>query len=448
MKIRKIFAGFAAAAMAASMMSVAASANTKIDAPSDWQNFLTQGDSSFGGIDWNAAGLTKAVVTVKNTDYNYGWTNINLAGNSVAGWNQQLAGGPNQATDEKVEKGEAVLVGDGGEGEVTLSLVPGTGDDNWWQIKAGYTTADAWEIVDVEFYAGEDLIGTWADGEYKPAIETISTVDITVVAPQPGDTVTVDDDNVQTPLPEFTVPSDGGYKIRATNYIGETSLFEGTFESDVDYGVAFLVVPDEGYQFAEDDDLTVKINGSTENVKVNFSDAGLTVIGAVKSEHVDVEYTAEKADGYTYTLESEELPSIVINRSIGNDKTFGLFTGLYNGDKELVKDTDFTAESGSLKLALTKAYLNSLAAGDYTFIAAFEDGEAEFKLTVAEAPKTEEPTTEEPKTEDPKTEEPKTEEPKTEEPKDETPKTGAAAGALAAIALVGGVAVAASRKRK
>ena len=57
-------------------------------------------------------------------------------------------------------------------------------------------------------------------------------------------------------------------------------------------------------------------------------------------------------------------------------------------------------------------------------------------------------TAEESKTEEPTTEEPKTEEPKTEEPKDETPKTGAAAGALAAIALVGGVAVAASRKRK
>ena len=457
MKIRKIFAGMAAAVMAVSMMSMAASANTPLE-----QAISTDGNYTWSNVtlikntdistDMHEAGATRVIFNAVCKDQGWGWANGSFWTNSkqpddANGWRSATFGCKNSG-NKTVNIAE-----DQTDFAVEVEFKPN--DDTWYELGYSGTTEGQFEVVNVEFYAGEDLIGTWADGEYKPAIETIDTVDLTVVAPQPGETVTVDDNNVQTPLPEYTIPSDGGYKVRTKNYIDKTSLslFEGTFESDVDYGVAFLVVPDEGYQFAKDDALTVKINGSTENVKVNSSDAGLTVIGAVKSKHVDIAYTAEKTDGYTYTLGSDEIPSIVINRSIGNDKTFGLFKSVTNGDKELVKDTDFTAESGSLKLALTKAYLNSLAAGDYTFKVAFEDGEAEFKLTVAEAPKTEEPKTEEPKTEEPKneepkTEDPKTEDPKTEDPKDNTPPTGAAAGTLAAIALVGGVAVVASRKRK
>lgn len=456
MKIRKIFAGLTVAALSASMMSLAASA-------AETKPFIKAADEdvpSYANSQWNISSFADVladedniiVLTYNNPEGKAYWGNISVGMSVDSTWKDW-----NFATGAE---------GDGLTYELKVSDIIASVQENVNDEKVTSPIKDVTSAGSGKFETYNGCVITDITVKSVDKIQTIDTVDLTVVAPQPGDEVKLVDKTsgeitYKEPdkTPEVTFASDANFAVADKFYItaypgddGDTTPFEGTFESGKDYYVELFLEAKEGYQFAAGKDIALKVNGKTDNFKIgqyymDESSRGLLLYATVTSETVDVEYTAEKTDGYTYTLGSDEIPSIVINRSIGNDKTFGLFKSVTNGDKELVKDTDYTAESGSLKLALTKAYLNSLAAGDYTFKVAFEDGEAEFKLTVAEAP-AQEPTTEEPKTEEPKTEEPKTEEPKTEEPKDETPKTGAAAGALAAIALVGGVAVVASRKRK
>ena len=137
MKIRKIFAGMAAAALAASMMSVAASASTPI-VSNAWGDIVSNSDATFSGVDFST--LTKVVFNIKNLDFNYGWNGGQVAANSKAGWVETTFGGGQQEKD--------VIIGDGETGKVEAAVDFG---DGWFQLKAGYASENAWEIESIEF---------------------------------------------------------------------------------------------------------------------------------------------------------------------------------------------------------------------------------------------------------------------------------------------------------
>ena len=169
MKIRKIFAGMTAAALAASMMAVMASANTPMEKTNSgapdyaWSNKTLISNSDIS-TDMAAAKADKAVfnLAVKNINYGYAggmiWTNT-----KPNGWKDVKFGG------SKVSGTSVEIADDAATCAVEVPFAPE--DVSWYELGYAGVNEGEFEVVDVEFYSGATLIGTWADGVYKTAPE-------------------------------------------------------------------------------------------------------------------------------------------------------------------------------------------------------------------------------------------------------------------------------------
>jgi hypothetical protein len=138
---------------------------------------------------------------------------------------------------------------------------------------------------------------------------------------------------------------------------------------------------------------TIRATGNARqgNYDVKFENGELT-INAKQSpdptpQAASYSFT-EGADG-TWTRGTEEPARFTIERNPNSESTFSHFTTIAV-DGQGVASEDYGVESGSVKLAIGSAYLDSLAAGEHTLTAYFDDGQVEAKFTIAEGAQPEE----------------------------------------------------------
>ena len=84
---------------------------------------------------------------------------------------------------------------------------------------------------------------------------------------------------------------------------------------------------------------------------------------------------ARGADHYEFTVDnafqwtkgsSDGLKMVIKNTSGDDGETFGKFKDVYVDGSKLTRDTDYTAQAGSIAITLSAEYLNSLSAGEHT----------------------------------------------------------------------------------
>ena len=114
------------------------------------------------------------------------------------------------------------------------------------------------------------------------------------------------------------------------------------------------------------------------------------------------EIPARGADDYVFTADSafkwtkgssDGLKMVVKNTSGDDRETFGKFKDVYVDGKMLTRDTDYTAEAGSIRLTLLPGYLNKLSAGEHTLKVELKDTTIEHTFTVVAPAGTDTPST-------------------------------------------------------
>ncbi|MBQ9901889.1 MAG: Ig-like domain-containing protein [Clostridia bacterium] len=97
-----------------------------------------------------------------------------------------------------------------------------------------------------------------------------------------------------------------------------------------------------------------------------------TVCHAKQNEHTEIR---AQPDDYSFTDDStfkwkkgskDGLKMVVKNTSGDDRKTFGKFKDVYVDEKMLTRDTDYTAQAGSIEITLSAAYLEGLSTGEHT----------------------------------------------------------------------------------
>ena len=228
----------------------------------------------------------------------------------------------------------------------------------------------------------------------------------------------------QTNPPAVSVKSGKGYSLFTedskpyafwTENGTEMDPFEGIFKGDEKYYARFKLLTDFGYVFSEDPTATLD---NAEVTLVQVEDAvnpkNLIVGGAVKAVHdwddwkvtkdpteteegleertcktVDcgaheertipklvVEYRFVSGDGSSWTRGSTEKLNFVVKRNRADETTVDHFKGLKVDGKE-VPSSGYAAKAGSIVIDLMPAYLGTLADGDHTLTAVFDDGNKE-----------------------------------------------------------------------
>ena len=104
--------------------------------------------------------------------------------------------------------------------------------------------------------------------------------------------------------------------------------------------------------------------------------------GEDSEQETGVTYSIVGSTPLTWVKNSIKAVTITVKRSEDDASCFSHFTGVEIDGKELTKDTDYTAVSGSTVVTLKTAALRKLSTGDHTVTVNFDDGKAETKLTV------------------------------------------------------------------
>ena len=98
-----------------------------------------------------------------------------------------------------------------------------------------------------------------------------------------------------------------------------------------------------------------------------------SVCHAKQNEHTEI--PARGADDYSFTPDSafrwkqgstDGLKMVIKNTSGDDTATYGKFLDVYVDGEKLTRDTDYTAEPGSIEITLSVDYLNSLSVGEHT----------------------------------------------------------------------------------
>ena len=99
-----------------------------------------------------------------------------------------------------------------------------------------------------------------------------------------------------------------------------------------------------------------------------------------------VSYRSVEGDGLQWTKGSSATADFAFKRSVDDSVTFSHFTGIQVDGKD-VDPADYTAEPGSVVVKLKPAYLESLAVGEHTLTAMFDDaGNVDASFEVLGAP--------------------------------------------------------------
>ncbi len=105
-------------------------------------------------------------------------------------------------------------------------------------------------------------------------------------------------------------------------------------------------------------------------------------------------YTATEVTGDNQTAgENTDLTAHIVRNEDDQNKTFVSYTGS-EMDGQLIPGKYITKAPGSLLLTISKAYMETLAAGDHTLKVYFQDGSVEIPVKIKAAAPTEEPTAE------------------------------------------------------
>ena len=95
-----------------------------------------------------------------------------------------------------------------------------------------------------------------------------------------------------------------------------------------------------------------------------------------------ITYTVTGGAGSTWTKGSSATVTITVKRSPDDDSCFSHFTGVEIDGTAQVRDTDYTAVSGSTVITLKASALQKLSTGSHTVTVNFDDGKAGTSLTV------------------------------------------------------------------
>ena len=180
----------------------------------------------------------------------------------------------------------------------------------------------------------------------------------------------------QLPLYIDTVPSPA--KLNVYNYVPDD---ESVVTAD-DYGI--LTAGNEGTTKIK---VTCTVYTSEEDLQFE------TEVTVIVSENHEpdpepepeppvITYTVVSGDTASYTKGSKAPVTITVQRSENDESCFSHFLLVKADGKELKKDKDYTAVSGSTVVTLNASYLESLNAGNHEIEIVFDDGSAKVTLNV------------------------------------------------------------------
>ena len=98
-----------------------------------------------------------------------------------------------------------------------------------------------------------------------------------------------------------------------------------------------------------------------------------------------VEYSITEGAGQKWTKNTSDTISIRAKRNIDDDTTLNHFVSLQIDGKALVKDVDYTVQSGSVIAVLKPGVMETLGNGIHRITFVFDDGKAETTLTIVAA---------------------------------------------------------------
>lgn len=96
-----------------------------------------------------------------------------------------------------------------------------------------------------------------------------------------------------------------------------------------------------------------------------------------------VTYSSTEGNGGVWAKGSGKTLNFTFKRSVDDEKTYGLFTGI-EVDGKAVDEENYTAEAGSVVVKLSPEYLETLSVGSHTIRALLVDGSASADFTIAE----------------------------------------------------------------
>ena len=139
------------------------------------------------------------------------------------------------------------------------------------------------------------------------------------------------------------------------------------------------------YTEAENECVTAEAD---EKTKKEAYDQAVTSYSTVH-EHcghdmMEISYRCTAGDGNVWTKTSGKTSDFTFERSHEDDSAFGHFTGI-TVDGKAVDAKYYTAEAGSVVVKLSPEFLETLAVGEHTIKAEFDDGSAEAKFSVKAA---------------------------------------------------------------
>ncbi len=132
--------------------------------------------------------------------------------------------------------------------------------------------------------------------------------------------------------------------------------------------------------------ITIGAELKDENPNYAVPDGGMITITVVPKDAQKpdtVTYQNVSGDGNVWYRGSRATSDFVFKRSADDASTIDHFTGI-RVDGKKVDEANYTKESGSVVIKLKPTYLETLAIGDHTLKAQFNDGSASARFTVAD----------------------------------------------------------------
>lgn len=254
------------------------------------------------------------------------------------------------------------------------------------------------------------LMPTMVNAESTPIV--INTLNISIASPKAGETVTVTEETTEygiakTPdkYPTVTLDNNANYDMDYKMYIkeyptstSEADAFAGTFEAGKYYYVEVSLKAKDGYVFAGNSDMALKVNGETTNFQLcswNGSNTPWFMFYAkVKATGSSEEKkdTASETTTTTYKVLNGESQKVSRGKAMQFrfDIEYAKFqeSGKVYVDGKEVDSKNYTTKEGSTIITFNKNFTNSLKAGKHTLKVAVADGEVSTNFTITKNPAT------------------------------------------------------------
>ena len=111
-------------------------------------------------------------------------------------------------------------------------------------------------------------------------------------------------------------------------------------------------------------------------------DTVITGDTTIYAKWTQIKYSVVSGGSTVYTKNSGKELVITVKRTPGDDVCFIHFKSVQIDGKELTKDTDYTAKSGSTVITLKPTALAKLTSGNHTVTIVFDDGKVNTGLTI------------------------------------------------------------------